>query len=78
MEVIGQESKEELPIVINPAGRAMFIRPLQPENAEAPMLVTVPGMLTEVRCSSPLNALLGISVIPSLSTTVSRLGNDAQ
>ena len=67
------------PVIVNVAeswslGIVTLVRPVQPENAEFPMLVTLLGIVTLVRPVQPLNAetpmlvtLLGIVTLVRLA-----------
>ena len=46
----------------------MFVKPLQPENAELPMLVTLSGIVTLVKPLQPENAELPM-LVPLVITT---------
>ena len=50
-----------------------LVRPLQPENALLPMLVTLLGMITDVKLLQPENAELPIEVTPFGIVTEVRL-----
>ena len=68
-----QFSNTHDPSFVRPPGNSRLVKPTHPAKAELPMLVTVLGMVTDVRYLAPLKALPGMLVTPSGMTTVANL-----
>ena len=57
-------------MLLTPLSIFTDVRPLQPENAEAPMLVTDDGIVTDVRLLQPSNAESLMLVEPFATVTL--------
>ena len=71
-----QSRKVESSILVIPLGMFMFLRFLQPENAEYPIEVTVSGSTTVSSVSKFLNVSLAIVVPPVIMIVLIFLRTD--